>query len=132
MPDDDPSIADETRLFRRINPHWIVFDKNRVCVAQVLKTFNDSQDGSSMSVFIEDILASSGLQAADLLRDEWAQHFVAAITAGWARQCGQGVRRTPTSTEPAHADVRGNKPANVRKKLAGPAEWIVAPPNLQG
>lgn len=130
MPENDPSIADAVRLFRRINPYWVVFDKNKGMRRPSSRNFNNSQDKSPMSVFLEDVLVQHRLEATDLLQDEWAHHFVAAITAGWARQCDQGVMRTPTESEPAHADVNGNKPENVRRRLAGPAEWIVSPQNL--
>ena len=83
-----------------------------------------------MSVFVENTMIACGQTATALLQDEWANHFVAAITAGWARQCEQGVVPSPTETEPAHADVRGPKPTNMRKKLAKPAEWVIPPPDL--
>jgi hypothetical protein len=83
-----------------------------------------------MSVFLEDALIACAQQPADMLQGEWACFFVAAITAGWARQCGQGVVPTPTEKEPAHADVRGSKRETVRRRLADPAEWIIPPSNV--
>ncbi len=129
-PTDDPSIKDTARLFRRIHPQWIVYDQNRRMRRPSSRNFNDSQDKTPMSVYVEEIAIQHNQTPSDFLKDEWSHHFLAAITAGWARQCGQKVYPSATKEEPAHADVAGRKPSNTRSRLAQPAEWVIGPSNL--
>jgi len=57
---------------------------------------------------------------------------LAAITAGLARRCEQGVAREPRPDEPAHGVVFGKKTDSVRKKFARQAEWVIPPPDHIG
>jgi hypothetical protein len=70
-----------------------------------------------MSIILADILAQTGRDPAATLvgHEEFA---LALITAGLARECGQGITREPLLDEPAHAIVFGEKPKRVQRKLA--------------
>jgi|SRR5712692_266565 len=69
MPDDDPkAIPNETRLFRRINPVYTVYDSNRKERRPTSRNFQDSNDGSPMSVFAENIAIAHGEVPAGFLR----------------------------------------------------------------
>jgi hypothetical protein len=133
---DDPlAIPDETRLFRRIDPNWIVYDANRKERRPSSQNFQDSQDGSPMSVFAENIAGAAGKVPTDFLKGEWSGFYLAAVTAGWMRQCDQDVYPDPENQEvddrfESHAAVRGPKDKQkLRSKLAKGYEWVVAPPN---
>ena len=52
---------------------------------------------------------------------------LASITAGLARECGQGVSRDPTDDEPAHALVFGKKTGSVRGRFAKECRWVIEP-----
>lgn len=80
-----------------------------------------------MSVLLADIVERDGRSAADALAGHEG-FALAAITAGLARQCDQGVARDPLPEEPAHGVVVGKKTDSVRKRFAKGAEWVIPPP----
>lgn len=134
MPDhkDDPdAIPDDTRLFRRVNPHFLTFDHNLGKWRPTSQAFIDPSDGSPMSVFAENIAQTYNEKPADFLRGHWSCWLLAAIQAGAARTLGMEVYPDPENQDSAedfksHSSVRGDK-RKVKQKLAQKAEWIVAP-----
>ncbi len=132
---DDPlAIPNDTKLFRRIDPTQIVYDANRRERRPSSQNFQDSQDGSPMSVFAENIASANGESPTDFLKGRWESFYLAAVTAGWMRECGQDVYPDPDNQDPgdrfhSHVAVRGAKKSKVRKKLADGYEWVIAPPN---
>ena len=131
MPDSEPSddltILDEAELWRRIPPHWIIFDKNRGAKRPSSAAFDDHQNGSPMSVLLADLLSEVGRGASDVLAD-YEGYALAAITAGLARRCKQVVVRAPLRDVPAHAEVVGKKTDSVRKRFAVASRWVLPPP----
>jgi len=125
---DDPTIRDDAGLWRRIPPWHCVFDGNLGGVRPSSAAFEDHPDGSSMSVLLAEIVAETRRGAEAILAGH-EDYGLAAITAGLARACGQGVARKPRSDEPAHAEVFGKKPKSVRKRIAKGSEWVLPPPN---
>jgi hypothetical protein len=127
MPD-DPSIRDDVRLLRRIIPEWVVADHNtnskRVSSAAFSNSSGEHGIEEGMSVFLEDVLAAEGRTPASVLKG-YESNALIAITAGWVRSLGQGVVRDPLPDETAHAQVMGDKNANMRRKLAKNYEWVV-------
>lgn len=80
-----------------------------------------------MSVILEELFLAAGRSpSAALARHEG--YGLAAITAGLARACGQGIARDLTPEEPAHAVVFGPKPKSVQRRLAKASVWILPPP----
>jgi hypothetical protein len=126
---DDPTIVDTAQLWRRIPSAWVVFDENLRRNRPSSQAFNDHPDGSGMSVVLGDDLLASGRQPENALAGN-ANHFLASILAGLARECRQLVCRRPTAAEPAHAEVVGKKTASVRNQFARAARWIIPPPDL--
>lgn len=118
---DDPTIDALALLWRRINPKHFVREKDGT-VRPSSAAFQDHPNGTPMSVVI----------AAECTHERALTGYpgfgLAAITAGLARQHGQGIMRTPTEYEPAHADVFGPKLQNVKRALAKGSSWIVPPP----
>jgi hypothetical protein len=123
---DDPTIHDEAELWRRIPPWHFVKDENVGQVRPSKAAFDNHQNGSPMSVVLADVVTESGRDPSAVLAGHEG-FALAAITAGLARQCEQGVARGPLSDEPAHAVVFGKKTDGVKKRLARGSRWIVPP-----
>ena len=123
---DDTTIANDSHLWRRIHPNWVVWDQNvgekRVSSA----AFEDSVNGSPLSVLLAEVVRETGRNAGHILAgfDEYA---LAVITAGHARDCQQGVSRDPRPDELAHAHVFGMKTRGIRRCLSRHAEWVIPP-----
>src|SRR5580692_7930379 len=91
-PNDDPiAIPNETRLYRRISPHWTVYDRNRGERRPTSQNFQDSQDGTPMSVYAENIASESNEHPDDFLKDRWSTWHLAAVNAGRMRKLNQDV-----------------------------------------
>lgn len=123
---DDPSIANDAVLWRRIHPTWKVRDDNSGGWRVTSAAFDDSRDGSPLSVLLAAVVRESGRGPADVLSG-FTGYFLASLTAGDARRCGQGIARTPEPDEPAHASVFGRKTKSIKRKLADAAGWIIGP-----
>jgi len=136
-PKDDPvGIPDETRLFRRIDPSWITPDKNRGEWRPTSQNFQDSKDGTPMSVFAENVANANGELPSAFVREGglWAGWYLAAITAGWMRELGQAVYLDPANQDPndiyqSHAAVEGPKDNKTRSKISSKYEWVIPPLN---
>ena len=88
--------------------------------------FDDSSDGSPMSVVLESKAIELGRGPNDVLLGH-AGFGLVRFQAGIARACGQGIARDPTPDEPAHAVVFGKKPKSVQRKIRSASEWVVLP-----
>ena len=123
---DDLTVPNEAQLLRRIPPWHFIKDENGQ-IRPSSAAFDNHPNGSPMSVILADILAQTGRdpEAALVGHEEFA---LALITAGLARECGQGIAREPLPDEPAHAVVFGEKPKRVQRKLAKESRWIIPPP----
>jgi len=134
MDNDATTIPNDARLYRRVNPVWVVYDKNKGERRPSSQNFQNSKDGSAMSVFAENIAIANGETPADFLRGRWSTWFLAAVTAGSMRELGQRVyldtsNQDPDDWHPSHAVVDGPKPAKIRPKLGERSEWVVPPPD---
>ncbi len=125
--EDDTSIRDSDDLWRRIFPKWIVPDKNTGGTRLSSQAFEDSRDGTPMSVVLADIVKASGRVVDDLLTSFGLAYGMASITAGLARGCSQKVCRAPVPEEEAHAYVVGKKTKSVKNRLVDGAVWLVDP-----
>jgi hypothetical protein len=132
---DDPiGIPDDTRLFRRIDPNQVVFDANRNERRPTSQNFQDSKDGTPMSVFLENVAIAHGESPSDFLRGRWVGWYLVAVRAGAMRRHGQEVFLDPQNQDAddrylSHAAVRGSNDKKTRPRLAQEYEWVVAPPN---
>ncbi len=127
---DDPTIADDDNLWRRvpIGSNHILFDENLGRYRPTSAAFDDSPDGSSMSILIEQIVLQSGRTAQSTMvgHDSYA---LASITARLARTQNQAIVRDPQPDEEAHGLVCGKKTKGVKSKLAKGAAWVIPPPD---
>ncbi len=120
--EDDQDIHNDIDLWRRVDPLYFVEDHNLGGIRPSSQAFQDSSDGTPMSIDISTIAkdASRTIQ-------NYEGYAVAAITAGLARDCGQGIAPDPRPDNPAHGYVFGKKTGGVRKKLAKNARWVIRP-----
>lgn len=114
---DDPSISDDTELWRRVHPKQFHTDENSGEVRPSTAAFNDRE----MSVVIA--AESRGVDAVLAGYDEYG---LVSFRAGFARELGQRIVRDPTPDEPAHALVIGAKPNRVLRAFAyrSPVPWV--------
>ena len=128
---DDITILDSADLWRRINPLWIVPDNNQGELRISSAAFDDSPDGSPLSMLHAEVVFSTGRTAQDVL-SQLPEYSLASLQAGDARAQRQAVSRTPTEEEPAHVSVAGLKTKRVKKALASAARWVIGPGNGGG
>jgi hypothetical protein len=122
---DDPTIADEDELWRRIPPWHFVVDRNGGEVRPSSAAFDNDSDGAPMSVVLaEDAKGPEGVLAGH------PGFALASFKARLARQCGQGITRDPLPEEPAHALVFGPKTKATRRRLARESVWVIPPPSM--
>ena len=119
---DDPSVANDCRLYRRIPPTQVVRDSNSGLERPSSASFTNGRDGSYMSVVLGDTLARDGRQSSQLL-ENYPGYRLVSFTAEFLRSLQQGLIRAPTPDEPAHGGVTGPKPYSVRKKMSQKACW---------
>jgi hypothetical protein len=122
--EDDPTIHNDAELWRRIHPAWIVPDENAGRMRVSSAAFDDSRDGSPLSVLLADVVAQTHRGPEEVL-SRFEGYALAAIRAGTARSFGQGVARTPEPDEPAHASVFGPKTGKNKRGMAKAATWVV-------
>ncbi len=123
---DDPTILDDAVLWRRIPPWHVVPDDNLGVMRPSSAAFKDSPDGSSMSVFLAELVERDGRKAEDALVGH-TDYALSAFGAGLARRCKQGVASDPQPDEPAHAVVFGTKTKSISRALAKGSEWVIPP-----
>lgn len=124
----DPTIDDDWPLWRRVPRWWCVPDENQGGVLRPSSAaFEDSPDGTAMSVVLGPEAHRLGRGPLHMLEGH-PEFAVATLTAGTARQHGQGVIRDPLPEDPAHGLVHGPKPKSIRRKLAAASVWLVPPP----
>jgi hypothetical protein len=126
---DDPAIADDVDLWRRILPQWVVKDENTGELRPSSAAFDDSPDGSPMSVVIEKIAMAQQISPAKVLNG-YVGYGLCAFTAGLARALELSIATRPeVHGEPAHGFVVGKKTRSVRKKLSKASRWVILSPS---
>ena len=123
---DDSSIADDSILWRRIHPTWVVADENRGGFRVSSAAFDNSEDGTPTSVHLEVIARAIGL-AAEKILTPFVGYGMASLAAGQARACNQSVGRDPQPDDPTHGFLGGQKTKSVKKRLAAACLWVINP-----
>ncbi|HVS09685.1 MAG TPA: hypothetical protein VMS76_07400, partial [Planctomycetota bacterium] len=93
--------------------------------------FDNSSDGTGMSVTLGGEAEEAGITPERAL----ARHpgfGLASFHAGACRQHRQSIERNPTSEDPHHALVNGDKPKAVRRALSKVASMLIAPTSAIG
>ena len=122
---DDPTVSNDSSLWRRIPPWHFVMDENLGRIRPSSAAFDDDE----MSVVLAAELHASGRVAEDVLSG-YSEFAIASITAGLARSKQQLVVRDPIVDEPAHALVCGKKTSAVKKAFSRESLWVLLPPQL--
>ena len=123
-PTDDPSVADEDLLCRRLNPKWIVPDST-VGERVSSQAFQNHPGTNNMSVFVKK-------DHEDPMAEVPPSHGLTEFAAGVPRRFDQKiVRDTEDGQHRSHAHVVGNKSKALKRELARvttAAGWQMAPP----
>lgn len=114
---DDPSIADDVRVLRRIHPTLVVFGDGGPRPQS--GAFDNSPDGTGTSVDIWEADWGPG----DTLRDHEGFYLV-QLTVGDLRQNELGICRFPLENNPHHAHIQGRKTSSRKRRLARAAKWV--------
>lgn len=120
---DDPSILDEDRLFRRVQQNQLVEmpdGKARPSSAVFKQT--------EMSVNIESLMRQQGRPPEETLT-QYPDQYLTAIVAAEVRAKGYPiVKDTEPPNDPAHGLVPGEKKKSFANHMARTCVWIVPPP----
>src|SRR5215469_12178583 len=120
--ENDPTIPDDERLFRRIPRTWVDWDENGDALISSA-AFKDEE----LSVNLEWVMARDGRPPEDTIRN-YPGYGLAAITTAHARSLNQAVCPDPIPDEPAHGVVYGQKKrAGIGGKIRDGAVWVVKP-----
>jgi hypothetical protein len=121
--EDDPTIAGDDRLFRRIHRSHVLWEEDGTAAISSA-AFRDEE----LSINIESVMVREGRPPADAIR-QYPSYGLAAITAAHARSLDQVVARDPIEEEPAHGVVSGQKKrGGIAGKLRDGASWVINPP----
>jgi len=120
--EDDPSIQDTVRLFRRIHPVHIVKDDDTGLLRFSTAAFRDED----LSINIEEYLLRQGLTSIDCLRG-YPQHLLMSLQAGACRRLNQAVCHDPKEHSASHGLVYGNKNRKTQLWLVDLAQWVHPP-----
>lgn len=129
MADDDPTIDDETSLYRRLHSTQIVWDDNRGRLRPTSNAFKDP----NLSVGLGDTMGQLALSPEWMLRED-PEHQLGAVTAAIARELKQAVYRDPLvghpkyGDDPAHGIVEGRKKGSRANAFVDACELMVLQP----
>jgi hypothetical protein len=126
---DDPSIANDEVLLRRLQPDWIVpGNHGRMRIASAAFKHEET------SILFYTLLQSQGRFVQDVLSGH-PDNSLCSITVGLARDLGQGVvYDVGPPNDPAHGLVIGKKTKAVANRFAREAAWVIpsSPPSTGG
>jgi hypothetical protein len=132
---DDTSIANQHRLWRRVPPGlpWVLWDNNLKRMRITSAAYDDSRDGTPLSVYLEQDALASNTQPDNCLQ----QHTgfgMAALPAGSARTKKQIINRFPivgaitaNPCDPFHAAIIGPKTHGNKSGMAKASQWLIVP-----
>lgn len=123
----DPAVADESALLRRIPPWHFYFDPKLERMRPRSAAFEDDEDGDPMSVYRREVIDSGGGDVQRVMVGHKG-FALACLTAGQVRSKLQTVFPDPLPEEASHCKICGPKPEGVRRWLATEARWTIPPP----
>lgn len=129
------AIKDTDDVWRRIPPDQVVTDaKVPGGMRPSTAAFNNSSDGSPMSVVVEPVAIVNGLGPGDAIAGKAPGMALVGLETGTLRGDNQLVFHSPDTTtvppEPcafAHGSVDGRKPKSVRNRWSLASRWVVPP-----
>ena len=118
---DDPTIADEERLFRRIHLVQLVKDDDTGLARVSSGAFRDRE----LSVNLESVLQAEGKGPRACLENH-VTHKLVSLSAGVARRHEQAVCRDSLPDDLSHGLILGSKNSRrVHEGLRDSAIWII-------
>lgn len=118
---DDASISDDERLFRRVHLTQLVKDEDTGQTRVSSSVFRNEE----LSVNIESALATAGMSVKASLQN-YNAHKLISVTAGAARRFDQVVCRNPLPENPAHGLIYGSKKSrHIQNGLRAAAQWVI-------
>jgi hypothetical protein len=123
----DPKVADDAALLRRIPPWHFYFDPKLGRKRPTSAAFEDDDDGDPMSVYRLGVIESEGGNTQRVMAGH-PGFALASLTAGQVRSKLQTVFPHAQPEESSHAKVCGPKTDAVRRWFAAQAEWVIDPP----
>ncbi len=133
---DDPTIANDTVLWRRIRPEqWTRDADGRL--RPTSQNFKDREWPDGRIDYISGYVAAKVPGGTDTLLADHPGYGVAAISAGMARAHGRGVVRDEENDGPGHCllflpEGRPSKASKKRsERLARESWWVILPPGLE-
>src|SRR5271165_3623011 len=120
---DDPSILNDDRLFRRVRPNQLVPepDGSQRPSSAVFKP-------PELSVNIESLMIQQGRPPEDAL-SKYPGEYLTAVTAAQVRVFGHPIiKDTEPPNDPAHGLVLGKKRSSFANAMTRQHQWIVPPP----
>jgi len=118
---DDLSIPDEERLFRRVHLMQLVRDDDTGLARVSSGVFKDKE----LSINIESVLVSTGKSPALCLQSHNA-HRLISVTAGVARQFSQALCCDPLPNDLSHGLVYGLKnKGSIHDGLRVASAWVI-------
>ena len=136
-PFNDPEIADDDTLIRRVNPeHHFTMDRNSGKTRLSSKAFSASSPslGGGMSIDIANKILDAGL---DLKTFVTTPKYIASVKfkASAARGVGLLVGSSPTDDNPYHGEVwspdRGRFKSSQQRALLNACQWLHKPEELE-
>lgn len=125
---DDPTVADEVLLLRRIPPWHFIKDDNAGARRPSSAAFEDDDDGDPMSVYRTDVIEAEGGQPVRVMRGHDGFGLV-SLLAGAVRHKKQTVHPDPLTNEKSHTQVCGPKTKATKKYFVRRSNWVISPPN---
>lgn len=120
---DDPTIRNDDRLFRRVQPNWLIPepDGSQRPSSAVFKA-------PELSINIESLMIQQGRAPEDTLT-KYPGEYLTAVTAGQVRVYKHPiVKETEPPHDPAHGLVLGKKKDSFANAMIRQHQWIVPPP----
>jgi hypothetical protein len=120
---DDPTIADNDRLFRRVRANQLIAepDGSHRPSSAVFKVLE-------LSVNIESLMNEQGRPPEDTLTN-YPGEYLTAVTAGQVRAYKHPIiKDTEPPNDPAHGLVLGKKKDSFANAMTRQHQWIVPPP----
>ncbi len=126
---DDPTIPDDSFVYRRIRPGQHKYDNREKRVIPNSGNFSDHPQNGPVSVDLCCEMADRGEAETAALKGHESYHLV-KIPVRVVRELGLGVVRTPVDDNPCHGEITGHKSKATKRKLARKAMWVVPPPGI--
>lgn len=129
MSEDDASIPNHDRLFRRVPPNQLTRENDGS-----IRISSANFRHPELSVNIESLMIEQGRLPEDTLKN-YPGEFLTSITAALVRGFGHAIvkdnisRPNEPPVDPAHGLVLGKKTGSFANAMVRSHSWIVSPPN---